>query len=256
MSLINTTLQTLNLRMRDMIGYVSMQRLHSRIFDAYEVKSLVLESMSEDQQRVLVANGGSIPPLHPIGQPLVIESWPELVAQHRETNLYQLQPRRARSHAAYSVMRAVCASRGTPFSFDDRTDPIDCKLVFRPPDFEFRNAFNARNPEKVGTLVQFDGLLRTERDTGVMYCFPHVTPAQINNIVGTVAFLREWSADSGDTERHRELKTKWGAMLSRRTHQFIGSQSALNKEVLAFAKAKNVHLFVRKGASYVYTPRY
>jgi hypothetical protein len=249
MSLINSTLPTLNLRMRDLMGNVYTQRLHSRIFDAYEVKSLVLEALNENQQRVLFAHGGVIPAQHPVGPPLVLESWADLAACHRPTNLYQLLPRRARSYAAYQVARSICACPGSPFTMDQRVDPIDLKLIFRPPDFEFRAAFNARNPEKVGTSVQFDGLLRTDTDTGLVMCFSHVTPAQINTFVGTVAFLRAWAADTVESERHRDLKGKWGTMLSRRTHCFIAvQQPVVSKDALAFAKAKNVHVFAKRHA--------
>lgn len=268
MSLINSTLPTLNLRMRDMMGNIYHSRLHSRIFDAYDVKNLVLECMSVDQQKVMVAHGGQIPSQHPIGHPLVIENWQELETHHLDTNLYQLQPRRARSYAAYQAIRAIVAMPGSPFVMEDRIDPIDYKLIFRPPDFEYRNQFNMRNPEKVGTSVQFDGLLKTELDTAVIQCYNHhVSIQQVNNMVGTVAFLRAWSGDTGETERHRELKAKWGALLSKRTHSFIVAcqQASFSKEILTYAKTKNVHMFVKKPISgaagagstmsgYVYTP--
>lgn len=258
MSLINTTLQTLNLRMRDMMGNVYQQKLHSRIFDAYDVKNLVLESLNVSQQKVLVAHGGHIPPQHPIGQPAVIEGWQELAAQHTAENLYQLQPRRARSNAAYQAIRCIAALPGSPFKMDDRVDPIEYKLIFRPPDFDYRNQFNMRNPEKVGTSVQFDSLLRTEADTAVIQCYNHhISIQQVNTMVGTVAFLRAWSGDTGETERHRELKAKWGMLLSRRTHSFIVccQQATLSKEILTYAKSKNVHMFVKKlNGEYIFLP--
>jgi len=258
MSLINTTLGTLNLRMRDMMGQVYYSKLHARIFDAYDVKNLVLECLSENQQKVLIAHGGTtIPPQHPVGQPTVIENWQELEKYHKPTNLYQLQPRRARSNMAYQAIRSITACPGSPFSMDDRLDPVDYKLMFKPPDFEYRNQFNMRNPEKVGTSVQFDGLLKTETDTGIIQCYSnHISIQQVNMMVGSVAFLRAWSADTGETERHRDLKAKWGIMLSKRTHYFLvaGQQGSFGKEILNYAKTKNVHLFAKKpnAPGYVY----
>lgn len=252
MSLVNTTLQTLNLRMRDMMGNIYHQKLHSRIFDAYDVKNLVLESLSVNQQKVLVAHGGAIPAQHPVGQPSVIENWQDLAATFDPANLYQLQPRRARSNTAYNAIRAITACAGSPFRMEDRADPNDYKLMFRPPDFEYRNQFNMRNPEKVGTSVQFDGLLRTDTDTAVIQCYSHhISIQQVNMMVGTVAFLRAWSGDTGETERHRDLKAKWGLLLSRRTHSFIvcGQQATLSKEILTYAKTKNVHMFVKKAGT-------
>ena len=67
-------------------------------------------------------------------------------------------------------------------------------------------------------------------------------------LVGSVAFLRAWSADTGETERHRDLKAKWGLMLQKRTHCFLvaGQQGSFSKEILNYAKTKNVHLFGKK----------
>jgi hypothetical protein len=252
MSLINTTLQTLSLRLRDMTGTVSVQKLHSRIFDAYEAKSLVLEALTIEHQRTMVVCNGVIPTGAACGAPIVLESWAELMAVHKPENVYQLLPRRARSYPAYQVLRAICSSAGSPFAMENRFDPVELKFIFRPADFDYRQAFNNRNAEKVGTSVQFDGILKTEHESALVLAHQSVTPAHVNTIVGTVQFLREWAADAGDVERHKELKGKWGPLLQKRTHMFLGTQTTPNKDLIAFARGKNVHLYAKRGSAYVY----
>lgn len=264
MSLVNSTLPMLNLRMLDMVGHVSYQRLHARIFDAYDVKSLVLEMYTPQQQRALVqlkraaaASSGGVAAAAAAAaavSPAVIENWAELEASFKPTNLYQLRPRRARTNTAYQAIRGIVACPGSPFTMEDRADPSDLKLLFKPPDFEYRNQFNARNPEKVGTAVQFDGLLRTNSAIGLLMCHQHVTPAQVNSIVGSITFLREWASDAAEAERHKELKTKWQQLLSRQQWTFLASNTVVNKDVLSYARGKQVCVFVRRGLNFSFTP--
>lgn len=74
MSLLNTTLQTLIVRVRDMNGIITQQKLHTRIFDAYEAKALVFEAITPQQQIAMQQYNGVIPPFHPAGQPIVLDS--------------------------------------------------------------------------------------------------------------------------------------------------------------------------------------
>lgn len=253
MSLINSTLQTTVLRLRDITGNVTVQKVHSRIFDAYEAKSLVLECYNREQQAVL-AQLGRLPPGHPAGNPLVIDSWQDLMAGHNhEQCLYQLMPRRAKTNAAYQVMRAVCASAGSPFAMEQRYDPLEVKFVFKAADQDAKQAFNNKSAEKVGSSVWLDGILRADADVGLIMAHPVATPAHVNQLYGTVQFLREWSANDTE-ERHRQMKAAWKDLLRRRTHLIIGTGQVPAKDLVSFARGKGVHLYSRRGTDYVYQP--
>jgi hypothetical protein len=252
MSLINSTLPTAILRLRDITGNVTVQKVHSRIFDAYEAKSLVLESISVPQQQVFQQFGGNIPAGHPAGQPLVIDNWAELSKQHTEQNLYRLMPRRAKSNAAYQVMRAVCCSHGSPFKMEDRYDPLEVKFVFRAADQDVKQAFNAKSAEKVGGNIWLDGILKGKDDTCLIMAHPAASPAHVNQLYGTVQFLREWSGTDLNSERHRQLKVAWGELLKKRTHLVIGSGTVPAKDLVAFAKGKGTHIYARRGNEYVF----
>lgn len=252
MSLLNTTLQTIVVPLRDMSGNVTQQKLHNRIFDAYEAKSLVFESITAEQQAVMQQYKGLIPPQHPVGQPTLIDTWNDLVANHKEGNLYQLLPRRAKTNASYSVIRAVCMSANSPFTMEHRVDPIDYKFVFRAADFDVRNEYNAKNQDKVPATIWFDGLLSSPTDSGLVSCFPSVSTANINQMAGTVAFLREWVKLPTDGDRHRQLRLLYSALLSKRTHAFVGTTTTPSKELMNYAKSKSVFVYVKKGAHYVF----
>nr|CCC92921.1 conserved hypothetical protein [Trypanosoma congolense IL3000] len=251
MSLLNTTLQTLVVRLRDMSGNVTQQKLHNRVFDAYEAKSLVFEAITPEQQAVM-SRFGAIPPQHPVGQPLLIDDWTDLVNVHKEGNLYQLLPRRAKSNASYSTMRAICCSVGSPFTMDHRVDPIDYKFVFRAADMEVRNQFNAKNPDKIPTTIWFDGILSASGDSGLVSCYNTLSPAHINNLAGTCQFLKEWSKEPPDGDRHRQLKQMYAQLLAKRTHLFIGTTAVPNREILNYAKTKNVHIYAKRGMHYLF----
>jgi len=250
MSLLNTTLQTLVVRLRDLGGNVTQQKVHNRIFEAYEAKSLVFEAITAEQQAVMAQFKGVIPPQHPVGQPFVIENWNELKQVHSDSNIYQLLPRRAKTNASYTVMRAICMSHSSPFTMEHRVDPLDYKMVFRAADSDFRNQFNTTSPDKIGTNIWFDGILKGPKDTGLIMCHNSLSPTNITNLAGTVLFLREFAKQPSDGDRHRHLKDLWGALLQNRTHVFIGTTSAAGRDILHLAKTKSVFVYGKKGAQY------
>jgi hypothetical protein len=252
MSLLNTTLQTVIVRLRDMSGNVTQQKLHNRIFDAYEAKSLVFEAISAEQQAVMAQYRGVVPPQHPAGQPVLVENWNELMQVHNDKNLYQLLPRRAKSNASYSVMRAVCTSAGTPFTMDHRVDPIDYKFVFRAADFDHRNQFNTRSQDKVPPTIWFDGILQSPQESGLIMCHQSISPQHVNGIAGTVAYLKEWIALPGDGDRHRQLRQLYQSLFKQRTHLFVGTTATPGKELLNYAKSKGVYIYAKKGNQYVF----
>jgi hypothetical protein len=253
MSLINSTLPTTVLRFRDITGAVTNQKIHSRIFDAYEAKSLVLEMLNVEQQHVL-HQVGKVPPGHASGQPLVIDSWGDLMQHHRPDYLYQLLPRRAKTNAAYQVMRSVCSSAGSPFAMDDRYDPLEVKFVFRAADQEAKQAFNNKSAEKVGGAVWLDGILKGKTDTALIMAHPSASPAHVNQLYGTVQFLREWALANADADRHKQLKTSWKELLQKRTHLIIGTGTVPAKDLVNFARAKNVHIYAKRGNDFTYQP--
>lgn len=253
MSLLNTTLQTVIVRLRDMSGNVTQQKLHNRIFDAYEAKSLVFEAITPEQQAVMAQFGGSVPAQHPVGQPLLVDGWNELMSIHNDKNLYQLLPRRARSNASYSVMRAICSSAGSPFTMDHRNDPIDYKFVFRAADFDHRNQFNTKNQDKVPNVIWFDGIMSTPGDSGLIMCHQTLSPQFVNSLAGTVQYLREWVQLRSDGDRHRQLRQLYQTLLAPpRVHLFIGTSATPGKEILNYAKSKGVHIYAKKGSQYVF----
>ena len=252
MSLLNTTLQTVVVRLRDMSGNVTQQKLHNRIFDAYEAKSLVFEAITTEQQAVMAQYKGNIPPMHPVGQPTLLENWNELVQIHNEKNIYQLLPRRAKTNASYSVMRAICQSPGSPFTMDHRVDPIDYKFVFRATDMDARNEYNAKAVDKVGPSIWYDGLLSTPTDAGIIMCHGNLSTAQISQTAGSVAFMKEFCLQPSEGDRHRQLRDLYKKLLSVRTHIFCGTNVAPGRELLNFAKSKGVFVYAKKGAQYVF----
>lgn len=254
MSVLNTSLQTLVVRLRDMSGNIAQSKLHNRVFEAYEAKSLVFEALSPSQQMVMRQFNGLIPAQHPVGQPVLIENWNELLQVHSEENLYQLLPRRAKTNAAYSVMQAVCHSAGSPFSMDNRIDPNDLKMVFRDKDIEYRNQFNAKSQDKITTNIWFDGIMSNNTDSGLVMCYGSVNAAQINNLAGTLSFLREWINEPSEGDRHRHTRDGYKKMISGRTHLFIGTLGTPSRELVSFAKSKGVHIYSKKGFHYGYNP--
>lgn len=254
MSLLNTSLQTLVVRLRDMSGNISQSKLHNRVFDAYEAKALVFEALTPAQQVVMKQFNGIIPPQHPAGQPLVIENWTELIQIHREDILYQLLPRRAKNNAGYSVMQAICHSAGSPFTMEHRVDPNDLKMVFRDKDIEYRNQFNAKSADKITTHIWFDGLLTNATDSGLIMCYGSITAAHINNMAGTLQFLREWINEPSEGDRHRQTRDGYKKMLEGRPHLFLGTLGTPGRELLTYAKSKGVYIYSKRGSQYVFNP--
>ena len=58
MSLLNSTLKTVVVKLKDMSGNVSNQKLHNRIFDAYEAKSLVFENGRSFKRATICSSRG------------------------------------------------------------------------------------------------------------------------------------------------------------------------------------------------------
>lgn len=256
MSLLNSTLQTLVVRLRDLTGAVSVQKLHNRIFDAYEAKSLVLESLTIPQQHVFIQHRGLIPYTHPCGQPLVIDSWQELVAQHQETHVYQLLPRKARTNLAYQVTRAVCGAQGSPFSMEQhRLDPVEYKFIFRQSDIELKNQYNLKNSDKVPGVIHLDGILSTPADVALVMAYPGVTPAHVNQLAGSAKFMKEWSNEPSDSDRHRMSKTQWKELLNptKRMHLICGTVTPVNRELVNYARNKGVLIYAKsKTGHFIY----
>lgn len=237
-----------------MSGNVSQSKLHNRVFEAYEAKSLVFEAISPTQQFVMRQFNGLIPSQHPVGQPVLIENWNELLQVHGDGNLYQLLPRRAKTNASYSVMQSICHNAGSPFTMDHRVDPNDLKMVFRDKDIEYRNQFNAKNQDKITSNIWFDGIISNATDTGFVMCYGSVTAAHINNLAGTLAFLREWINEPSEGDRHRHTRDGYKKMLSGRTHLFIGTLGTPGRELLSYAKSKGVYIYAKRGFQYVFHP--
>lgn len=254
MSLLNTTLQTIVVKLRDMSGNVTLQKLHNRVFDAYEAKSLVFEAITPSQQVIMHQFSGSIPAGHPAGQPILVDSWAELVQLHQPDNLYQLLPRRARNNMSYAVMTAICCSAGSPFQMQHRQDPIDYKFIFRAADFEFRNEYNAKHQDKVPPTIWFDGILQAPSASALISVSNSLTPAHVNNLAGTDQFLRAWVKQPADGDRHRQLKELYMKLLSQKTHLFLGSNTVPGRELLNYAKSKNIFVYSKKGMQYQYYP--
>ncbi|CCW69003.1 unnamed protein product [Phytomonas sp. Hart1] len=252
MSLLNTTLQTLVVRLRDMNGNITEQKLHNRVFDAYEAKSLVFEAITLEQQMAMQQFGGIIPPGHPAGQPVLIDSWNDLTIIHKEGNLYQLLARRARNNAGYNVIRAICSSTGSPFTMDHRVDPIDYKLNFRAADFEVRSKFNSENQDKVPTTIWFDGILKAPGASALVSYYHSLSPAHVNNMAGTLQFLKDWSLQPSEGDRHRQIKELYTALLKKSTHLFLGTNTLPGRELLNYAKSKNVFIYAKKGMRFLY----
>jgi hypothetical protein len=252
MSLLNSTLQTLVVRLRDMSGNVTQQKLHNRVFDAYEAKSLVFEAITPEQQAAMQQFRGVVPPQHPAGQPTLLENWQELVQIHSDRNIYQLLPRRAKTNASYSVMRAICQSPGSPFTMEHRLDPIDFKFVFRQTDMDIRNGYNTKAADKVGPSIWFDGLLSTPTDAGLIMCYGVLSTAQISQTAGASNFMKEWCLKAADGDRHRQTKELYKKLLANRVHVFCGTNAVPGRELLNFAKSKGVFVYAKKGAHYVF----
>lgn len=235
-----------------MSGNVTPQKLHNRVFDAYEAKSLVFEAITPEQQQVMKHYGGVIPAMHPVGQPILIDSWNDLLAVHKDANLYQLLPRRARNNSSYNVMRAICASKGSPFAMEHRADPIDYKFAFRAADFDFRNKFNSSNEDKVPQTIWFDGIMKTPTASALVSFHNSLSPAHINNAAGTSNFLKAWVKEPVDGDRHRQLKQLYTELLAKPTFIFVGTNSLPGRELLNYAKSKDVFLYAKKGDVYAY----
>lgn len=255
MSLLHTNLQTLVVRLRDVTGKVSQQKLHNRVFDAYEAKSLVFEVITPAQQAVMQQYSGRIPPLHPVGQPIAVDSWSELVELHKPDNEYQLLARRARTNIGYAVMSAICNSAGSPFKMSDRLEPADYKLAFKSiADHEVRTAFNLKNQDKVAPLISFDGLMECDKAAALVTCHNVLTPSHVNGLSGAAQFLRGWCKQPADGDRHRQLKLMYEAMFDKPVHLFLGTNAAPGRELIKHAKSKGIFIYARKGMAYQYVP--
>lgn len=255
MSLLNTTLQTLVVRLRDISGNVTQQKLHNRVFDAYEAKSLAFEVITPAQVAVMSQHGGRIPQLHPVGQPHLVDSWTELVQMHQPDNQYQLLPRKARNNNAYAVMKAICASAGSPFSMEQCLEPSDYKLVFKTAqDFDMRSEFNTKNLDKVPITIFLDGLMKAPTASALINFHQSVTTAHVSNLAGTYQFLKAFSSVQTDEERHRQLRDDYRSLFAKPTHLFLGTNSVPGRELLNFARSKSVFVYGKKGVGYQYIP--
>ncbi|KAK7198401.1 hypothetical protein NESM_000799800 [Novymonas esmeraldas] len=253
MSLLNTSLHTLVVRLQDFSGNVTQQKLHNRVFDAYEAKALVFEAISPAQQRVMKQYGGRIPALHPVGQPSVVDSWSELVELHKPENEYRLQARRARTNGGYAVMSAICCSAGSPFQMDHRLEPADYKLVFKTQaDQDARTAFNLTSIDKVPNTIFLDGLMEAPNATALVSYHNVLTPTQVNQLAGTSQFFRGWCKEPADGDRHRQLKESISSLYSKPVHLFLGTNAAPGRELLNHAKSKNIFIYAKKGLSFQY----
>lgn len=275
MLLINTTLQHTTLRMRDLAGNITFQLVNNRIFDVYDLKSLVLEAMTpKTRQLATLINTKKI--FHPetmklvpeilesidlpttLGMeqlplllaPIVVDNWSDLMRIHRDDNVYQLVPRRARSNAAYQLMNSICIASKSPFRMKQRIDTLDLKFVFRAADQELKQSFNAKSAEKVTSNICFDGILKGEKDSALVMAHASVTPAQINQLAGTVSFLKDWIQSPSDGDRHRLIKQSYKDILlatGKRVHLFCGSNTAVSKDLVGYAKSKSIHVYARRG---------
>ncbi|EPY29497.1 hypothetical protein STCU_04524 [Strigomonas culicis] len=254
MSLLNTSLQTIVVRLRDVTGKVTQQKLHNRVFDAYEAKSLVFECVSPQQLSVMTSYGGTIPSSHPVGQPILVDNWSELVAMHKDQNVYQLLPRRAKSNASYCVLKAICCSTGSPFQMEHRMDPIDYKLVFRAADFDLRNQFNAANSDKLPPSLWFDGILKAPAASALVSFSNTISANNITQLAASGTFLQQFVRDPPDGDRHRQLKLLYGELLRKPLHLFLGTNATPGREIVNLGKSKNVFIYSRKGRDYVYQP--
>ncbi|KPA86671.1 putative mitochondrial hypothetical protein [Leptomonas pyrrhocoris] len=253
MALLNTTLQTLVVRLRDISGNVTQQKLHNRVFDAYEAKSLAFEVITPAQQAVMQQFGGRIPQLHPIGQPLLVDSWAELVQLHKPENQYQLMPRKARSNGAYGVLKAICWSAGSPFTMENCLEPMDYKLVFKAAqDHEVRNEFNLKNADKVSQTIFLDGLMQSPAASALLMFQNSLTPGHVNSLMGCHQFLSFFMKLPDDGDRHRQLKENYRALLANPTHLFLGTNTVPGRELLNYAKSKNIFVYAKKGLVYQY----
>jgi hypothetical protein len=253
MSLLNSTLQTLVVRLRDISGNVSQQKLHNRVFDAYEAKSLAFEVITPAQQAVMQQFGGRIPQLHPVGQPLLVDSWVELLALHKPENQYQLVPRKARSNEAYGVLKAICASAGSPFSIEHCLEPSDYKFVFKAAeDLEIRSAFNSKNQDKVPQIIFPDGLMKSPTATALLMFQKSLTPASVNNLSGMYQFLTEFVKTPLESERYRQIKEIYSHFFTGPTHLFLGTNTTPGRDLLNYAKSKNIFVYSKKGTIYQY----
>lgn len=252
MSFLNTSLQTLVVRLSDMSGNVTRQKLHNRVFDAYEAKALVFEAITPAQQLVMKQFKGIIPPAHPVGPPVLVDSWSELVSVHSDENLYRLLPRRCRSNSSYAVLRAICDSAGTPFTMEDRVDPLDYKVAFRGADMDIRSSFNVKSTDKLPANIWFDGILKSKNVTGLLSFHNTISTAQVSGLAGTEQFLREWITNISDSDKFRQVKELYANLLKQPTLLFIGTNVTPSRETLNIAKTKNTYIYVKKGMRYSY----
>lgn len=253
MALLNTTLQTLVVKLRDASGNVAQQKLHNRVFDAYEAKALAFEVITPPQVSVMQQFGGRIPHLHPVGQPKLVDSWTELVQNHKPEYQYQLLARKARSNGAYAVLKAICGSAGSPFSMEHCLDPCDIKLVFKSAqDAEMRTEFNVKNPMKVPNTIFFDGAMRCPTASALLFFHPSLTTANVNNLCGIQQFLEQFAKMPSEGDRHRQLRDEYKAIFAVPTHRFLGTSTMPGRELLNYAKSKNVFIYAKKDGDYQY----
>ena len=257
---LNSSLQFVQLRIRDVTGTVVCHKIQSRLFDQYDAKSLVLECIPPQLAMAMYQNRGHIPEKHPYGQPFVVDSWQDLLDLHSDKNVYQLTPRKAKSNTAYSALRGLCALPNSPFTMEHRGDLNETKLQLREKDHEFKQAYNERQTlpaqRMMGNFIAFDGVMKAPHDAALLSVAPGIaTPMAINHLLGTVAFLREFNAPGMHTEnQHKTFKDAIRGLIDppRTLHLVVASQGGtVPRETLAYAKAKRVVVLCKKGPHFV-----
>ncbi|EPY42514.1 hypothetical protein AGDE_01409 [Angomonas deanei] len=196
--------------------------------------------------------GGVVPPMHPVGQPILLDSWNELISLHSDKNIYQLLPRRAKSNNGYALIKSICCSAGSPFTMEHRVDTTDYKLSFRAADYDIRNQFNASNQDKVPHNIWFDGILKAPNASALISFSPTISNSHVSTLVGSHQFLREFIKQPAVGDRHRQLKELYAEVFTKPTLLFLGTTVAPGRDLVNSAKGKNVFVYCKKGRDFVY----
>jgi hypothetical protein len=245
--LLNTSLQSLMTNVVDVNGRLTKQKLHNRIFAAYEQKNLTLLLRPRDKAagQTTASAFSDIP----------IDSWDSFAKSYHPDNVYELVPRKTRSTHAFMVVTALVNTPHSPFAMEHREDPHDYKLIFREPEQPAAKKWNATQGEKykstLGHGVIYDGILNARDAAAVILCGQDWNDKLLLQGACWICYMQEW-VNSSNAARYNELQSRWRSLLRKKNGLHIvvsADRGTPNIALQGLAAQHNILLYARRQGS-------
>ena len=248
---LNTTVQSLPVMLMDLQGRVAKQSLHSRIFDSYEAKNLILMMECNQQAGQQQPQQGDTA--------IAIDSWDAFSKTYNPKCTYHLVPRKTRNTTAFLVARALTMAVGSPFHLDHREDPFDFRYIVREGDQAAAKRWNQTHGAKYGSPLRegvvYDGILVARDHAALILTSGTFSERFVNSSACMLEFMKFW-VDAGSIARYGDLRTRWMSLLRKKhIHLVCGADTGLpTPQIMHLATERGVHIYARQGPVFRFVP--